>query len=132
MSTNEFQVAGRPASASDAASGAPEGTLDGHASPLTFVSLNFWLGPSGWVCRTHFGEVGRGASPEEAVSNWLKLNRNQLGLLRAAWTVLAEAGELPPHPPDDEPSDALLPDAEVDGAAGEASAGVAATPDSTA
>ncbi|RTL33277.1 MAG: hypothetical protein EKK53_28320 [Burkholderiales bacterium] len=106
--------------------------LDGHASTLTFVSLNFWLGRSGWVCRTHFGEVGRGASPDEAVSNWLKLNRNQLGLLRAAWTVLAEAGELPPHPPDDEPSDALLADAEVGRAASAAAAEMAATPGSTA
>jgi hypothetical protein len=106
--------------------------LGGDGSPLTFVSLNFWLGRSGWVCRAHFGEVGRGASPEKAVSNWLKQNSNQLGLLRAAWTVLAEAGELPPHPPDDEPSDALFPEADVDGAGGAASAEVAATPGSTA
>lgn len=106
--------------------------LGGDASPLTFVSLNFWLGRSGWVCRAHFGEVGRGASPDEAVSNWLKQNSNQLGLLRAAWTALAQAGELPPHPPDDEPSDALLPDSDVDGAAGEASAEVIVSPGSPA
>lgn len=103
MSTIESPVDGTSASASDAAPGAPGGMLGGDVSPLTFVSLNFWLGRRGWVCRAHFGEVGRGASPDEAVSNWLKLNRNQLGLLRAAWTALDQAGELPPHPPEIEP-----------------------------
>lgn len=132
MSTIESHVAGGPASGSGVAPEEARGLSKADTSPLTFVSLNFWLGRSGWVCRAHFGEVGRGASPNEAVSNWLNLNRNQLGLLRAAWTALAHAGELPPHPPDDEPSDALLPDADVDGAAAEASAEVIASPGSPA
>ena len=79
MSTIESPVASAPASASDSAPGAPGGMLGGDASPLTFVSLNFWLGRSGWVCRAHFGEVGRGASPDEAVSKTDSWDREEGG-----------------------------------------------------